>query len=99
MVPRQHLRHLPTQVHTHLPPVTRRRTRLHFDISETVARLPRGSTDNGVAEPYAEKIVDTCLGLVKVENEDNAVLCLKIVMDFCRYYTKTPAVADKAQSF
>lgn len=68
-------------------------------VLEIIHRLPLGSTDNGVAEPYAEKIVDTCLGLVKVENEDNAVLCLKIVMDFCRYYTKTPAVADKAQAF
>ncbi|KAK5116206.1 hypothetical protein LTR62_008532 [Meristemomyces frigidus] len=68
---------------------------------EIVHRLPLGSNsaDNSVAEPYAEKIVETCLGLVKTENEDNAVLCLKIVMDFCRYYTKTPAVNEKAQPF
>ncbi|KAI7570109.1 hypothetical protein KC317_g2755, partial [Hortaea werneckii] len=66
---------------------------------EILHRLPLGSSDNGVAEPFAEKIVETCLGLVKVENEDNAVLCLKIVMDFVRYYTKTQAVAEKAQPF
>ncbi|KAK5137805.1 hypothetical protein LTR08_007377 [Meristemomyces frigidus] len=68
-------------------------------VLEIIHRLPLGSTDNGVAEPYAEKIVDTCLRLVRVENDDNAVLCLKIVMDFCRYYTKTQAVAEKAQPF
>ena len=50
-------------------------------------------------EPYAEKVVDKCLELVKIENEDNAVLCLKIVMDFCRYHAKMPAVAEKAQPF
>ncbi|TKA29433.1 hypothetical protein B0A50_03445 [Salinomyces thailandicus] len=66
---------------------------------EILHRLPLGSSDNGVAEPFAERIVETCLGLVKVENEDNAVLCLKIVMDFVRYYTKTQAVAEKAQPF
>ncbi|KAK3679879.1 transcription-associated protein 1 [Recurvomyces mirabilis] len=68
---------------------------------EIIHRLPLGSSaaDNSVAEPYAEKIVDMCLALVKTENEDNAVLCLKIVMDFCRYYTKTPAVNEKAQPF
>ncbi|TKA61787.1 hypothetical protein B0A55_12420, partial [Friedmanniomyces simplex] len=67
---------------------------------EILHRLPLGSGDNNsVAEPYAERIVDACLALVKVENEENAVLCLEIVMDFCRYYTKTQSVAEKAQPF
>ena len=66
---------------------------------EILHRLPLSSADGSVMEPYAEKVVDRCLELVKVENEDNAVLCLKIVMDFCRYHTKIPAVAEKAQPF
>ena len=68
-------------------------------VLEIIHRLPLGATDGGVAEPYADKVVDACLALVRVENEDNAVLCLKIVMDFCRHYTKTAAVAEKAQPF
>ena len=67
-------------------------------VLEIVHRMPLNTGDGSVMEPFAEKIVDTCLELVKRENEDNAVLCLKIVMDFCRY-TKIPNVADKAQPF
>ncbi|WPG98564.1 Hypothetical protein R9X50_00135600 [Acrodontium crateriforme] len=68
-------------------------------VLEIIHRLPLGAADGGLVEPYAEKVVDVCLGLVRTENEDNAVLCLKIVMDFCRYHVKTPAVAEKAQPF
>ena len=57
------------------------------------------SADSTAMEPHAEKIVDACLELVKSENEDNSVLCLKIVMDFCRYHTKIAGVAQKAQAF
>ncbi|KAK3714099.1 transcription-associated protein 1 [Vermiconidia calcicola] len=66
---------------------------------EILHRLPLNSADGSIMQPYAEQVVDKCLALVKVENEDNAVLCLKIVMDFCRYHTKIPAVAEKAQPF
>ncbi|KJX98434.1 transformation/transcription domain-associated protein [Zymoseptoria brevis] len=65
---------------------------------EIFHRLPVAA-DVGAMEPYAAKIVDKCLELVKVENEDNSVLCLKIVMDFCRYHTKTSGVAERAQPF
>ncbi|KXS94318.1 hypothetical protein AC578_10812 [Pseudocercospora eumusae] len=67
-------------------------------VLDILHRLPM-SSDGAAVEPHAEKIVDKCLELVKVENEDNAVLCLKIVMDICRYHTKTAAVAEKAQPF
>lgn len=72
--------------------------RLRQTALEVIHRLPV-TADVAAMEPYAEKIVDKCLELVKMENEDNSVLCLKIVMDFCRYHTKTAGVADKAQSF
>lgn len=58
---------------------------------------PEGIPNN--SEQYALSILDTCLNLVKTENEDNAILCLKIVMDFCRWFTKTIGVAEKAQAF
>lgn len=48
-------------------------------------------------KPYAAEIVDLLLGLVRVENEDNAVLCMKTVMDLERYQTE--ATASKVQPF
>ncbi|KAH9831114.1 transformation/transcription domain-associated protein [Teratosphaeria destructans] len=84
------------------PPVfisTSQEQKVRSTILEIVHRLPLASTDSGVIEPHADKIVETCLGLVRVENEENAVLCLKIVMDFCRYFAKSSAVAEKTQPF
>lgn len=48
-------------------------------------------------EPHAAKIVDKLMSLVKIENEDNAVLCMKTIMDFQRHQTK--ALADCVQPF
>jgi transformation/transcription domain-associated protein len=48
-------------------------------------------------EPHAAKIVDKCMSLVKTENEDNAVLCMKTIMDFQRHQTK--ALTDRVQPF
>lgn len=48
-------------------------------------------------KPYAAEIVDLLLGLVRIENEDNAVLCMKTVMDLER--NQTEATATKVQLF
>lgn len=48
-------------------------------------------------KPYASEIVDLLLGLVRIENEDNAVLCMKTVMDLQRYQPE--ATASKVQPF
>jgi transformation/transcription domain-associated protein len=48
-------------------------------------------------EPHAPKIVDKLMSLVKTENEENAVLCMKTIMDFQRHQTK--ALADRVQPF
>lgn len=83
------------------PPVftsTSPEQRVRQCVLEILHRLPM-SADSTAMEPHAEKIVDACLELVKSENEDNSVLCLKIVMDFCRYHTKIAGVAQKAQAF
>ncbi|GIZ38419.1 hypothetical protein CKM354_000183600 [Cercospora kikuchii] len=67
-------------------------------VLDIIHRFPL-SSDSQAMEPFAEKIVDQCLELVRTDNEDNAVLCLKIVMDICRYHTKSSAVVEKAQPF
>lgn len=48
-------------------------------------------------EPHCVAIVDKCMELVKTENEDNAVLCLKIIMDFERFHVR--ALSSRAQPF
>jgi transformation/transcription domain-associated protein len=48
-------------------------------------------------EPYAADIVDTLMELVRFENEDNAVLCMKTIMDLERHQTN--ATATRVQPF
>lgn len=46
---------------------------------------------------YACKIVDLLLVLIRIENEDNAVLCMKTVMDLERYQPE--ATSSRVQPF
>jgi transformation/transcription domain-associated protein len=48
-------------------------------------------------EPFAEEIVDVLMELVRIENEDNAVLCMKAIMDLERHHHK--ATQSKVQPF
>ncbi|KAF1996459.1 hypothetical protein P154DRAFT_623225 [Amniculicola lignicola CBS 123094] len=69
--------------------------RIRNCVLEILHRLPMNPTE--AVEPYAAGIVDKLMGLVKIENEDNAVLCMKTIMDFQRHQTK--ALADRVQPF
>ncbi|MCJ1304891.1 hypothetical protein MMC08_007704, partial [Hypocenomyce scalaris] len=69
--------------------------RLRNCILEIFHRLPMAPAE--VLKPYAAGIVDVLMGLVKTENEDNAVLCMKTVMDLERHQTE--ATAAKVQPF
>ncbi|KAL9111516.1 MAG: hypothetical protein Q9227_004003 [Pyrenula ochraceoflavens] len=48
-------------------------------------------------EPYTTDMVDTLMDLARVENEDNAVLCMKTIMDLERHQTQ--AASSKVQAF
>lgn len=67
---------------------------LRNQILEILHRLQHGSAE---FEPYALDVVDTLMELVRVENEDNAVLCLKTIMDIERH--QPAATASKVQPF
>ncbi|KLJ09499.1 transformation/transcription domain-associated protein [Blastomyces silverae] len=54
-------------------------------VLEILHRLPLDLPD---VEPYAGDMVDLLLELVRVENEDNAVLCMKTIMDLERRQAK-----------
>lgn len=69
--------------------------RLRNCVLEIFHRLPMSHAD--ALKPYAAGIVDLLMGLVRTENEDNAVLCMKTVMDLERYQTE--ATASKVQPF
>ncbi|KAI9822659.1 MAG: hypothetical protein M1827_000378 [Pycnora praestabilis] len=64
-------------------------------VLEILHRLPLNPPE--ALEPYAADIVDLLMGLVKIENEDNAVLCMKTVMDFQRHQVKV--LANRVQPF
>ncbi|CAG8887656.1 unnamed protein product [Penicillium salamii] len=63
-------------------------------ILETLHRLPMGSPD---VEQYAVDMVDLLMELARIENEDNAVLCMKTIMDLERNQAK--ATALRVQTF
>ncbi|MCJ1335959.1 hypothetical protein MMC09_001233 [Bachmanniomyces sp. S44760] len=69
--------------------------RLRNCVLEIFHRLPMTPTE--VLKPYAAQIVEILMGLVRTENEDNAVLCMKTVMDLAR--SQIEATADKVQPF
>ena len=67
---------------------------LRNQLLEILHRLHHGSAD---VEPYAVEMVDLLMELVRVEDEDNAVLCLKTVMDLAR--NQQQATQTKVQPF
>jgi len=62
---------------------------------EILHRLPMSTPD--VTDQYAPQIVDKLLELARIENEDNAVLCMKIIMEFERNHLNS--CASKVQPF
>ncbi|KAI4289198.1 MAG: hypothetical protein L6R35_001538 [Caloplaca aegaea] len=69
--------------------------KLRSCILEIFHRLPMSHAD--VLRPYAAGIVDLLMNLVRTENEDNAILCMKTIMDLERYQTE--ATTNKVQPF
>ncbi|KAH0562572.1 hypothetical protein GP486_002747 [Trichoglossum hirsutum] len=64
-------------------------------ILDIIHRLPINPPE--ALEPYAPELVDQLMALVQVENEDNAVLCMKTIMDYQRQHTKV--LGDRVQPF
>ena len=62
---------------------------------EIFHRLPMSHSES--LKQYAAQIVDLLLNLVRSENEDNAILCMKTIMDLERHQTE--ATASKVQPF
>ncbi|KUJ06740.1 uncharacterized protein LY89DRAFT_790380 [Mollisia scopiformis] len=80
------------------PPVfvsTSAEQRLRNCVLEILHRLPVNPPEP--FEPYAKEVVDLLMNLVKTDNEENAALCVKTIMDIMRHQTKV--LSDKVQPF
>ncbi|KAK3945124.1 hypothetical protein QBC46DRAFT_435929 [Diplogelasinospora grovesii] len=66
-------------------------------VLEILHRLPTSNSPPEPFEPYAEEVVDLLMNLVRNDNEDNAVLCVKIVSDIMRHQHKV--LGGKVQAF
>ena len=66
-------------------------------VLEILHRLPTSPSPPEPFEPYAEETIDLLMGLVRSDNEENAVLCVKIISDIMRHQHKV--LAPKVQSF
>ncbi|KAH7633405.1 hypothetical protein B0T09DRAFT_395672 [Sordaria sp. MPI-SDFR-AT-0083] len=86
------------------PPVFQSKTmdqvnmqKLRNCILEILHRLPTSNTSPEPFEPFAEEVVDLLMGLVREDNEDNAVLCVKIISEIMRHQHKV--LGPKVQPF
>ena len=75
--------------------VTNPEHKLRNCILEIIHRLPMSHSE--LLKPYASGVVDLLLGLVRTENEDNVILCMRAVMDLERHQPE--ATAAKVQPF
>ncbi|AEO62746.1 TRA1-like protein [Thermothielavioides terrestris NRRL 8126] len=66
-------------------------------VLEIFHRLPTSQVSPEPFEPYAEEVVDLLMHLVRNDNEDNAVLCIKVISDIMRHQHKI--MGNKVQPF
>lgn len=67
-------------------------------VLEILHRLPTSPpSPSEPFEPYADEVVDLLMNLVRADNEENAVLCVKIISDIMRHQSKV--LGGKVQTF
>ncbi|KAL5344771.1 transcription-associated protein 1 [Pseudogymnoascus australis] len=69
--------------------------KLRFCILQILHQLPKNPP--GPFEPYAEDVAVLLISLVRLDNEENALLCIKTIIDLMRHQTKV--LGDKSQQF
>ncbi|KAK3900673.1 hypothetical protein C8A05DRAFT_17041 [Staphylotrichum tortipilum] len=79
------------------PPDQTNTQKLRNCVLEIFHRLPTSPSPPDPFEPYAEEVVDLLMHLVRTDNEDNAVLCVKIISDIMRHQHKI--MGNKVQAF
>jgi transformation/transcription domain-associated protein len=62
-------------------------------ILEILNRLP----NNELLRPYVQNLLKLCMYLLEVENEENAIICLRIIIDLHKNYR--PSLEGEVQPF
>lgn len=71
--------------------------KLRNTILEILHRFPTVPAAAEPFEPYALETVELLMKLVRTDNEENAVICVKVISDIMRFQSKV--VAGKVQDF
>ncbi|CAK7274206.1 transcription-associated protein 1 [Sporothrix epigloea] len=71
--------------------------KLRYCMLEIIHRFPSIPSPPEPFEPYAEETIDLLSRLIRIDNEDNACLCIKTVCDILRHQAKV--CGAKAQAF
>lgn len=71
--------------------------KLRNTILEILHRFPTHPTPTEPFEPYALETVELLMKLVRTDNEENAVICVKVISDIMRHQSKV--VHTKVQEF
>ncbi|KAK4104754.1 hypothetical protein N658DRAFT_418642 [Parathielavia hyrcaniae] len=79
------------------PPDQINAQKLRNCVLEILHRLPTSQVPPDPFEPYAQEVVDLLMHLIHNDNEDNAVLCVKIISDIMRHQHKI--MGNKVQDF
>lgn len=70
---------------------------LEFKVRNSVLEIIHRSIMNETFQPYSERILDTLVDILTRENEDNGVLCMKIITSLHKAYKQT--LLGKVQPF
>ena len=62
-------------------------------ILEILNRLP----NNELLKPYVQNLLKLCMYLLEVENEENALICLRVIIDLHKNYR--PTLEGEVQAF
>ena len=65
----------------------------YYILLEVIYRLPQNDT----LKPFATELLQLLMDLLKIENEDNAVICLKIIIELYKSYKQL--LEDQVQPF
>ncbi|KAK4670085.1 transcription-associated protein 1 [Podospora pseudopauciseta] len=71
--------------------------RLRNCVLEILHRLPTQPSPPEPFAPYAEEVVDLLMTLVRTDNEDNAIICIKTISDIMRH--QHAVLGSKVQTF
>ena len=78
-------------------PVSFKSQNLEHKLRNTILEILHRSIMNETFQPYAERILDVVMKVIVIENEDNGVLCMKVITSLHKAYRNH--LGEKVQPF